>query len=433
MSTDVPVSSAFRIRARRGSIYLLVLSAGLLLAVAGMSVLITTQLATRSAAGNDDVAEAAVLAESAVELGLAKMKANPAWRTTYTNNVATTPIALGRGTISFKLVDESDGNLSNNATDPVRVYGIGKVGKTTRVYSMMIGPVGISGLSTAMCFGGTVTLGAVSIYGSATISSNASINCTGTTLNATNLEAAVSVTTVTCTGTGTRKFPVVAKELPNAATVFDYYVANGTRMSGIPVSLGVLQITNVLISPTNNPFGGGTNPNGIYYVDCGGSAVQISAVRIVGTMVFRNCGGVTIQTKMNLEPAKRGYPVLMVEGNLTWKTNSTVLSDNATTPINFNPPGVPYPYNFGLGGGTSNSTYTDSYPTRITGIVYASGTIDGNSNAVFTGCIITPGGWAPSGSFDLTYDPVYYQNPPPGFLSTTLAPIGGTWRWEAAP
>jgi hypothetical protein len=410
---------------------------GVLLGATAVGAVMVAQIETRTVAQANDASESGILAASAVEYTLQKMAANPNWRTTYMNNVETAPVPLGRGTISFKLVDENDGNLANNTSDPVRVYGIGRVGKATRVYSVKCGPGPVSSLKVAMSINGAINFGlnGYTILGSATISSNSTITGTLTNLGSTNLEAAGLITLTTPTGGGYRKSNQPVKDLPDPAHVFDYYIGAGRKMSGIPTNGSGLQITRVLISPTSNPFGGGLQPQGIYVIDCGGSSIIISSCRIVGTLVLLNCGGANLQTQLNWEPTIAGYPALLVQGNLTWKTNTTVLSESVTPVVNFNPAGTPYPYNYGLGTGTINNTTTDTYPTQIAGIVYCTGAFDSNSGPVLKkGLIIGGNGnWAPTGNIDLTYDPTPLANPPPGFLSANLAPMSGTWRREQAP
>lgn len=431
-----PHPASWQRRGRRGSVYVFVLGAGMLLAVAGMALLTTAQITLRSAVAGDDGDEAAALAESGVELALARINANANWRTAYSSNVEVTPCTLGRGTVGFKLVDETDGSLSNNTGDPVRVYGIGRCNKATRVYSVRCGPAPLSCLQSTMTFGQAVTVSPVDyvIKGSSTISSNGNISAVAAKLFQTGLDAAGTLSLGASSGTGTRKAGAAAKVLPDSATVFDYYVANGTQITGVPSVSGVLQITSVLISPANNPYGGGTNARGIYYIDCAGANVLLAKVRLVGTLVLRNCGLATLQTQIIMAPAQSGYPVLMVQGNMAWTADATRLAE-ATAAVNFNPPGTPYPYNYGAGGGVSNATLTDRYQTQIAGLVYINGTFDTSSALVLNkGVIVCTNSWAPTaGSIDLTYEPASYTSPPPGFLGTKVVPVAATWRWESAP
>src|SRR5690349_16928608 len=90
---------------RRGAAYLLVLASGMLLAVIGFGILTSSRSATKTAGQNADLDEATVLAESAVEQAMAVIANNSNWRTLYASGVEGTPVSMGRGTMSIKLVD----------------------------------------------------------------------------------------------------------------------------------------------------------------------------------------------------------------------------------------------------------------------------------------------------------------------------------------
>src|SRR5213592_3040504 len=91
-------------RCRRGAIYVYVLATSLLVTVIGLSVLNVAQINGRVTRVGNDAAEAEVLAESAVEFAANALAADSNWRSTYTSGSLTTGVALGHGTISFKLV-----------------------------------------------------------------------------------------------------------------------------------------------------------------------------------------------------------------------------------------------------------------------------------------------------------------------------------------
>src|SRR4051812_43364461 len=135
---------------RRGGAYILVLGVAMLITVIGMGALMTTRLAARDANSSTDWEEAGTLAQAGVEHAIsylnAKVTASPAtWRsafTSYTSGAYTFTQSAGRGTFAWVVKDEVDGNFSNNYVDPFRVYGIGKVGLATRVYSVQVVPAG---------------------------------------------------------------------------------------------------------------------------------------------------------------------------------------------------------------------------------------------------------------------------------------------------
>ena len=150
----------------------------------GLSVLLVSQYAGRNSGLSNDSAEAEALAQSAVEYAMTRTAADPLWRYTYQNNQETTPIPLGRGTIAYKFVDVADGDLTNNTNgEPVRVYGIGRVGKATRVYSVsMAATQPLSSLQTAMDAGGNINFGLATLNGTGIVSANGTISAVTATL-----------------------------------------------------------------------------------------------------------------------------------------------------------------------------------------------------------------------------------------------------------
>src|SRR4051794_9046834 len=116
-----------RLCRQRGSAYALVLGCAALLSVAGIAAVSLARRQTLSASQSKDWTQAGMLAESAVDDAVCLLNANTSWRTQYVSGVEAGTQTFGRGTFWFKLVDETDGKLSMG-TDPVRLYGIGRVG-----------------------------------------------------------------------------------------------------------------------------------------------------------------------------------------------------------------------------------------------------------------------------------------------------------------
>ena len=130
----------------RGSAYVFIVGVAMLLSIIALGIVAVSRLQVRAQGLSRDAEEASFTASSAVEHGLATVANNPTWRTQYASGVWTSSIALNRGTFAWKLVDEIDGNLSDNAAQPARLYGKGVVGGATRVYSVLL-EVGVDSLA----------------------------------------------------------------------------------------------------------------------------------------------------------------------------------------------------------------------------------------------------------------------------------------------
>ena len=181
-----------------------------------------------------------------------------------------------------------------------------------------------------------------------------------------------------------------------------------------------------LISPTANPFGA-TNPQGIYVINCDGKDVIIARSRIVGTLVFVDPGGNTaIQDSVSMESAVYNFPALLSDDKIEINLLSAGLSE-AGIGINLNPPGTPFPFI----GGTANETLTESYPSRITGLIYSTDDLEFNNTPNVTGVVIADHDIkVKATSLTLRYVNTYLNDPPPGFdIGTiTMKVIPGTWK-----
>lgn len=112
----------------RGSVYVLVLGASLLVAAIGVSSLMAVRVQRREANIVSDSSQACELARTAIDRGLWEAKNNPlTWRTFFAAGTLT-DVPLSSGTFTLVAVDPVDGNLINNNTDPVVLTGVGKVG-----------------------------------------------------------------------------------------------------------------------------------------------------------------------------------------------------------------------------------------------------------------------------------------------------------------
>ncbi len=120
----------------RGSVYVLVLMTSVFVAVVGLSAMTVGRIQTRISNADLDAAKAGYYAQSMVDLGLYKAMTAPGWRATHTNDTWTADYTWGEAVVTYKFVDEIDGNLANDPTQPVRLYGKATVNNAVRIYSV---------------------------------------------------------------------------------------------------------------------------------------------------------------------------------------------------------------------------------------------------------------------------------------------------------
>jgi hypothetical protein len=426
MTSSQPTRARQRRRRPRGTVYVVVLGLSVLVAAIALGATATVRTRNRVANLEDAIGDARAYAWSATELGRLEMATNPAWRTQHRNDVNGewfTNRAFDRGAITLKVVNPA-GSLDRADTDGVVLTATGVRGPARQMVQVTLtaNPTAMTCLDSAAFAAGGVGLGSATIAGTGLVSSNGNVTATNAKV-ALNVEAAGQVTGATYSGS--TKGGLTARTFPTAA-VFDYYKANGTTIpytnfATITTGRG---INANLLSPSGNPFGGGTNDKGIYVVDCGGQDFIVKSARIVGTLVLLNAGPNTaIQTNVNWQPAVANYPCLLVQGPLAIAFNATALSEG-TVKVNLNPTGTPYPWG---AAGTTDTDIVDSYPSTVDGLVYASGNVS-TSGAPSLDQLIVGGTLSTVGTLTLNYANTYQLNPPPGFYQVTMTVSPGSWK-----
>lgn len=420
-----------------------VLGVAMIVAVIGASALWATRIRRHTAGLAEAAMKARFFAPSAIDLALFSISQDPDWRTNHVHDTWTPETTIHDVNFTYKLVDENDGDLQNDSTQPVRLNAKATVGDAVRINSVLIeqSSQGLSCLEVSLQVGNDLvfdaSVGSITANGDQIVSVNNTIQAIGDVTVYPAMEAVNGISPGL--GPGSTTSPVPPREMPDEATVFDYYEdeANTTLIDSLdmPGDASIRRLEGVVLSPNSNPYGP-TDPNGVYRIDCRGSQLYIGDCRIVGTLVLMNASSlIVISNAVNWEPAVPNYPALLMRGTMRMGQDAFPL-DEVTLGVNFNPPGTPYQ-------SSEDSLIDDQYPSVIKGLVYVSGDLSllvDNSTIAINGVLIvantltvqpTSGGGI---TLDLTYDQRYYDNPPPGFRSGSEMLISpGTWRQEVIP
>ena len=230
-------------------------------------------------------------------------------------------------------------------------------------------------------------------------STNALMEIRGTLVG--DVEAASSFITGTHIGIAT--VPSPAKALPSN-TLFAQYVALATQ---IPYSG---PISGKVLAPGYNNYGGSVDPNGVYYIDTGGSDLLIEGSRINGTLIVETRGwDVILKSELLLHKNVPTYPVLIVNGDITFDfTGSAAGLKESLWGVNFNPVGAPY-----LGFGDTDQI--DDFPSGIEGLVHCTGRfLVKNTLATIRGAIICESDARILSDLTIIHDPSLLIYPPLG-------------------
>jgi len=407
----------------RGSLYVAVLGIALLVSVIGLTALSAARVELRGGGADADFAAARLYAQSAVEIGLHLIRGDSDWRSR-ANGDWFKDLAIGDGTCTLSVVDPADGNLADSNVESVLLTGTGVQGQARYKLQATVTAVqrGLTCLEVALHAGNDVLFSSATMQClvPATLSANDTVDASASSI-ACEVQAVNAITGATYTGT--RTTGITPRELPDAQA-FDYYLTNGTAIvyDTLAQAAPARVIENTLLSPAHNPYGPTTNPQGIYVIDCGGKELRIRNCRIYGTLVVLNPDTASrLEGSVNWEAAVANYPALLVQGPMSFETVSSALTE-AVAGMSLNPPGTPYQ-------GSEDTDQLDSYPSKITGLIYVSGDASTTNQVTVDGALVVGVTLSASNFLDPAYRSTYFDNPPPGFLGPVDLEIpSGGWR-----
>ncbi len=185
-----------------------------------------------------------------------------------------------------------------------------------------------------------------------------------------------------------------------------------------------------VLSPSINPFGGTTNSQGIYWINCGGNKLVLERSRILGTLLVVNpgAGSCIANGPIHMSPAVSGYPALLVDADTATDADFAINAtsrglsekENAT---NFNPTGAAHD-DFGQDADTN-----DIYQSTIVGLVAIEDDLTYSNKPLIRGQLVVGDDISnSSGTLEIQYQPESLLNPPQGFWAPYLyvrRPISG--------
>jgi hypothetical protein len=416
MRRPAPISSS----RRRGSIYIAVLIASMIVAIIGLSAITVNRIQLRGAQAEADAAEARLLAQSAVELGALLCNSTSTWRTRYPSGDWVVAQPLGRGSITLSGVDPTDASLTDSASEPLVLTGTGLVGDARVMLEARLEPVtgAIEPLRTVLHAGGPIVVspGKTLQALDAPISTNGDLRSDGTVL------ADVEALSTSGSGTISDTSPTVTstKDAP-ASTVYSDYAALAVTITRSGT------VSDFVLAPGVNPWGA-TDPDGVYQIDTQGNDLDIYRARLSGTLLI-SCPGRTLRLReaVFFENYRPDYPTLIVDGNLEIDLDSPSASLLESI-ITLNPLGAPY------NGATDDDT-SDAYPKEIRGLIHVKGSVTLRRDAKIVGCLVCEGSASIQDSITLTYDRKVIETPPVGYTSSTGRMVfqAGSWRQVVLP
>jgi hypothetical protein len=399
---------------RRGTIYLMVMVTVAIVTTLGLSSMALVRVQRRLAQATLDMMDAKSNSESALEHAAAVTELAPTWRATAAaNGGVVASYAMGRGSFRVTATDPTDGDLTDSDSDPVDLVGEGIVGTTRQMYKVRLTPAHQPMSSLASGFGivadKDIKVDKSIVVGVGTMFSNDKVDAAQSKVMVRAASGGPVTGTTYTAGTAANQPRV---QMPDSS-LFAYYTSIGTRITSSGMS--GRRIENVLLSPAVNPYGTqATNPQGVYWLDCGNDDYTIRNCRIVGTLVLLNCSATTVVSdSVTWDAAVPGMPALLVDGKIKLQMTMNPLREAAISK-NLNPSSTPYE-------GAWNATMANVYPSRIKGLVYVSGDLEVGGDQTIDGLLLCGQKLLiKDGTLSALYDDRHLFAPPPGFRSSTV-------------
>ena len=308
--------------AREGAVYALVLIVALLLTVIALAGVSINRVNARANADSGDWSEAQMLAYSGAEHAMAMINADSSWRTTYAT--ATVQKSLGRGTFSWRLVDQTDGNLTDDPTEPFVILSTGTVGNATYTLRVAMKPA-TAGLTAGVSTPTTISMSSNSVidsydsglgsYGGTNRGSAASVASATTAAGGVSLSSNSQIKGNVQVGVGGNPNTVISP--PSAVT------GSKTAMSAPPTSPTVTEPTGMGAASGN--LATGNNQTIVVSSDRHVNAVSLSnnsTIQINGAVTILVEGAVTINNNAKIQVLPGASLKLYFKGALTVENNA---------------------------------------------------------------------------------------------------------------
>lgn len=411
-------------RHRRGSVYVIVLISSMIVTTIGLSAMLAVRIQFQIGQKVQQTVQAQLSARAGLEMALYAIEQDPNWRSNLATGLWTPDTTMDGGSFKWRLT----------RTDPADPYSSavltasGTAQDATRMVQVTLvsnGFEGLDALKLSLVVQGNIQYSSnQTIISDQTIGSNSQVDCTDSAIYADVVAKGgiVGNTYYGTTGSINNDF-----QMPNSS-VYDYYIARGTPINiyTLPLVSGEHVLEDTVLAAGRNPFGLSTNAQGIYVIDCHGEVIVIQNCRIEATLVLIDAGGGSrIAGQVNWRPAMANFPALLVDTELVLSYDDSLL-DEAAIGVNFNPSSAPY-------NGNSDNDMVDSYPSLITGLIYIQGDLSAyGSHSTIDGVLLTESILQSQfgATLELLYQPIYYDNSPPGFQSGEKPPRvqPGSWR-----
>lgn len=222
-------------RARRGTVYLIVLVSVMIVVIIGLGGLFAARVQGRQVSAGGAFEQSFLNAHAAIELGAKLINEDPNWRTTYGDGEWIPTRNVRRGSLALTVRDPTDDSVADSNLDPIVMRGVGRMAGSRQMLEVRLVPVpsGLDSLDSAAHAGRIMAFDGSTVQATAPMTSNDSAWASGAVVNG-DVESAGSIIGSTYNGAVTQDGS--ARAMPAASDVVATYQSGAT-----PITMGEIK------------------------------------------------------------------------------------------------------------------------------------------------------------------------------------------------
>ncbi len=398
---------------RRGSAYLLVLGATMIVTTMAVGGALVLSSEVQSQNKRRELVQASVSAQSVLELSVLAFNNTAAERKALSDGAAIVSARIG-GVKCVARASATDGsNISADPDDEFAITAYAEGLHASQGLRADITPISQTpdSFDAAIHAGGTITINKADVSGGPMIGAGGDIS--GAANSTISLPVYSSGLIAGGTFTAGTSANVTAKVMPSTEGL-EYYASRATPIAYASIPNG--KIDRCVIGPGLNPFGA-ADANGLYSIDCGGGNLTICDSRIAASLIVWNVGTLTVAKSVHWTTPNKRYPALGMRGT-TFSLNLTDISlSEQTSHVNFTPLALPFE-------GVGDTTMTSVLPNTMRGAFYIEGDVNVKTILPLEGVMVCTGNLAIENARVTLNRPIDFEVPP-GLVPLDLSlPVG---------
>lgn len=402
--------------ARRGSAYILVLGATMLVTTMAIGAAMVLSSEIQSQAKRRELAQTTIAAQSVLELGALTFDNSVGQRKAIAQGAAVVSARIG-GVKAATYATAQDGSaITLDPADPFTMTSYAEGLNASQGVTIDVTPVAATPTSFAAAIhaGGSITISKSTIGGGPMFGATGSVTAGSNSTIATPVYSSDLIAGGTFSA-GT-KSGVDKKTMPSELGL-EYYASRATPIAYASIPSGTIE--NCVMGPGLNPYGT-ADVNGLYAIDCGGKDLRIRDCRIAVSLIVWNVGTLTVEKGVHWATPNKRLPALGMKGTALSLALTDASIAESSVRVNLTPIALPFQ-------GVGDTTTTSVLPNTLQGAFYVEGDVTVQTVLPLEGSLVCTGNMTISSARVSLNRPTNFEVPP-GLVPVVLTLPAGVSR-----